>query len=116
MGQVYKSATFEAARAGSWEIGMEAAAERVKIIVKSVAATHSKSGHFLASIGVTESVSRRGVRDFIVSSDDPQAGDIEFGHFLTYQDPATGETVHTERWVPGLFLFRTAFNIAKSTG
>lgn len=96
MANIYRNASLIAARMCGESMAMDAAAHRVEARVKAAAAPHTDEGDFMASIHVESVAGRKGVTDRAVSSDDPGALAIEFGHWQ-------GNT-----WVPGIHAFTRA--------
>lgn len=111
MGQVFSNAGIEAAKQAGRDPEMDTAARRVESTIRGVAAPHRKTGRFDSSLKISNVQGRRGVRDRLVSSDDPDAMSIEFGHELVTQSG-----VRTGRWIPGLRIFNRAFDILKRGG
>lgn len=104
MGVVYPNASIEAARIGGQSPQMDAAAARTKSAVLAQLASHNKTHAYAARVSVKNVPGKRRVRDRVVSTSDPQALHIEYGHWFV--DKYTLEKI---KWVNGLFIFRNAF-------
>ena len=83
---------------------MDRAAARVLAEIRSAAAPHNKEHDFARSFSV-DRVRYRGVTDRVVSSDDPAALSIEYGHMTRR---AKGRRLR--KWVPGLMIVNEAVN------
>lgn len=119
MGDVYPNAAAEATRICEQSIELEAAAHRVLLVWRAVAATHSKTGNYERSLKITRQVYRgpqgRG-RDYVVYTTDPEALPIEYGHVLYSDSNHDGTAENTGKYVPGLRIANRAFDIVAAAG
>lgn len=105
MAKVYKNAGLEAARIAGRHREMDHAAAKVLSAIKAEAAAHTDTGAFAASFSVSDAMyTHRMVKDRVISSDDPNALSIEYGH-LTRRGAAPG---HVRRQVAGLMIVNKA--------
>lgn len=103
MASVSRNAGLLAAQIAGLDPEMDRAAERVKQAIVAEAAKHSDTGAFAESFDVSADLyARRGVMDRVISSDDPAALSIEYGHMA-----GKGES---RRHVPGLMIVNEAVN------
>ena len=94
-------AVFKAARMAGKSPQMDAAAQRVKAGMVADALTSAATGAFADSISVSRDMyRRRRVLDRVISTDDPAALSIEYGHRAGKGEDAT--------YVPGKFVFTNA--------
>lgn len=106
MASVYKKAGIEAARIAGLHPEMDAAAEKVRRSIVAEAARHSDTGAFADSFSVaTDLYEKKGVQDRVVSSDDPAALSIEYGHATPRR-----EGRQLRKFVPGLMIVNEAVN------
>lgn len=110
MGQVYKNAGIEAAKIGGLDPAMDALAGRTKATILGVSAPHTKTGRWNSSVKTENVRGRSGVRDRLVSVTDPNAMQIEYGHWWVTPE---GRRI---KWVKGLRLVSKAFTILKGGG
>ncbi|WP_346843737.1 DUF5403 family protein [uncultured Rothia sp.] len=80
MVSLYPNLELEVARVASLDSAMDAAAGEVLGKAKALAAGHVDSGRYVASLKTAKRVTRQGVTDRVVYSDDENAHIIEFGH------------------------------------
>lgn len=98
MAEVAVNAHITAARVASEDPIFPAKAAAVRAALAARAAPHVKSGQYISSLHVRSQLTRRRVRDQVVYSTDPQARQIEFGHW----EVRGGRNI---RWIRGQFIF-----------
>lgn len=109
MARVYERAAYEAALIAGNMPEMDEGAEKVLAAVRELATEHRDDGDYLKSLHLTREPaaepSRYGskrVTDRVVWTDDPNAWDIERGHFQGKMGTPGRRFVH------GLFIFMRA--------
>lgn len=80
MVSLFPNLELDVARVASLDSAMDAAAVEVLGKAKALAAGHVDSGRYAASLKTTKKLTRQGVTDRVVYSDDENAHIIEFGH------------------------------------
>lgn len=116
MAEVYPQAAILAAREAQDRVEIEAAAHRVLLVWRAVAAYHTVTGQYARSLHLVRDRYGRGIRDWVVYTDDPNAMQIEYGHWLKVDSDHDGTATPTGKYVPGLRIGNRAFDILKVTG
>lgn len=86
---------------------MDVAAARVLATVLGVAAPHTKTGAYNSRLRVKKVAGRNGVSDRAVTTTDPQALAIEYGHWWITPE---GKKV---RWIKGIRIFNRAYSLMR---
>lgn len=109
MGQVYKSAGYDAAKIGGTDPAFDVLGLKTKATILGVAAPHTKTGRYNSSVRIRK-FRHRGVPQQMVEVTDPNAMQIEYGHWWVTPE---GRRI---KWIKGLRLVNNAFNILKGGG
>jgi hypothetical protein len=119
VGEVYPQAAQAAIRIAQDSIVLEAAAMRVALVWRAVAAPHTGTGNYGRSIKTTREVYRGPLgraRDWVVYTDDPEALPIEYGHRLFSDTDHDGTATDTGKYVPGLRIANRTYDLVAASG
>lgn len=101
MAVVYKAAGTRVAKLPGLQPVLQAEALAILATAKALAASHTDTGAYSASLTVKSVPGRKGVRDRLVVANDKAAIHIEYGHLRVQEN---GKPV----WVPGQYILTRA--------
>lgn len=107
MALVFRGAGVEAAKIAGRDPLLDRVAERMAALIRTTAAPNRDSGAYIASVTVKNVRGKSGVRDRLVTVNDPGAESIEWGR-------ATGDGAGGTRWVPGQLIVTRAYRAMRA--